>query len=135
MSATLHHPWQAVPAGRPGFRFQEHYERVTQQPRTGTFGRVGRIALAGMAFAIGAVLILLPAPSVIFFAIGAGLLASESRLIARGLDWLELRLRAAWTVRADSWRRLPAGARVAIGTSAVGAIIAGDYALYCCWFS
>jgi hypothetical protein len=135
MSATLHHPWQAVPAGRPGFRFQEHYERVTHQPRSGTFGRVGRIALAGMAFAIGAVLILLPAPSVLFFALGAGLLASESRLIARALDWAELKLRAAWAASLRPWQRLPMTARIAIGTSAVGAIIAGDYALYCRWFS
>jgi hypothetical protein len=38
------------------------------------------------------VLLVLPGPGLLVGAIGAALLAGESKIVARGLDWLDLRV-------------------------------------------
>jgi hypothetical protein len=76
-----------------------------------------RIVFVGGALvcvAIGMVLVVIPGPAVPFFFLAGGLLATESRTIARAMDWSEVRLRKVATGVMRRWRRLPLGARVVL---------------------
>ena len=61
--------------------------------------------------AIGVVLTILPGPAVVFYFAGAGLLAGESRTLARGLDWTELKLRRAFHWLGRWWKRASIAAK------------------------
>lgn len=71
--------------------------------------------IAGLvALIIGLVLTVFPGPAVPFFFIAGGLLAAESRTIARFMDWSEVICRRvlAWGKR--QWRRMPMAGRVGV---------------------
>ena len=72
------------------------------------------IAAAIVCLAIGAVLAVIPGPALPFFFLGGGLLATESRVVARFMDWAEVRLRKiiAWAKR--RWHRMPLIGRIAV---------------------
>lgn len=96
-----------VARGRPGERFQRYYERARRDRKSGAAKeRVVRVVLATICFAIGLVLVFIPGPAILFFFIGGVLLASESRLAARGLDWSEIKVRAAWQWALGRWQRI-----------------------------
>ncbi|MEO5959012.1 MAG: hypothetical protein ABIR80_07835, partial [Opitutaceae bacterium] len=85
--------------GRPGHRFQDRYARSRKSKAHGlTWGRIANLVFALVALAVGVVLTVIPGPAVLFFFIGGGLLAAESLLIARLMDWFEVRGRkiAGW---------------------------------------
>jgi hypothetical protein len=99
--------------GRPGQRFQERYRHAHRKDnRCGAGQRIVMAMAAVVCLAIGAVLAVFPGPAIPFFFLSGALLASESRLIARLMDWIEVKARAvaAWAKR--RWRRLPGPARV-----------------------
>lgn len=119
MAATLQFKfrehWREFRRGRPGRRFQSRYERARKgERRTGTLQRVLIVGLALGCFALGALFAVIPGPALPFFFLGGGLLATESRPIARFMDWCEVEVRkvVAWGKR--RWRRLPTIARVAV---------------------
>lgn len=72
------------------------------------------IAVAILFLAIGLVLSVIPGPAIPFFFLAGGLLATESRFVARGMDWLEVRLRRilAWGKR--RWKTLRQPGRVVV---------------------
>ena len=82
-------------------------------------GRIARIGLAVVSIAVGIVLMFIPGPAILFFLIAGGLLAAESREVARGLDWSEVRLRRISKWARTRWRKL----------SLVGKLIVGGLAL------
>ena len=57
--------------------------------------------------AIGAVALPAPGPGILVLALGAGMIARESRVAARALDWIELRLHGAWAWVRSAWARAP----------------------------
>src|SRR5688572_16410802 len=86
--------WQELKRGRPGRRFQDRYDRArSEESRGGPIKRIALIGLAIVCLAIGVVLAVMPGPAVLFFFLAGGLLATESRIVARLMDWLEVRLR------------------------------------------
>src|SRR5215216_5431766 len=108
MGSTLLNEWKALRRARPGRRFQDRYEASRGESHKVTIvGRIVRWALALVAVAIGIVLVFIPGPAFVFFILAGGLLASESRHVARACDWTELKVRAfaRWVLRA--WRRSP----------------------------
>jgi hypothetical protein len=117
--------WRDLKRGRPGHRFQDRYERARKTTRQS--GRARRIGLAAggiVCVLIGLVLSVIPGPAIPFFLLGGAMLATESRRIARFMDWSEVRLRklAAWAKR--RWRKFPTVARVLliiIGAGGLGA--------------
>jgi hypothetical protein len=131
MRAALKRRTHEMLKGRPGHRFQDRYRRTKESKTPAvTWVRIANLALALVAFAIGAVLTVIPGPAILFFFIGGGLLAAESLLVARAMDWLEVRLRkiVAWLRR--HWRRLPTlGRAVVIGAGAFVSIAT----TYACW--
>lgn len=119
MAATTHsgfrEHWRELRRGRPGHRFQTRYERARRnEKRSGAWQRLALIALALVFVAIGAVLVVIPGPAVPFFFLAGGLLATESRYIARFMDWSEVLIRkvVAWGKR--HWRRMPQAARIVL---------------------
>jgi hypothetical protein len=64
--------------------------------------------------------------------VGAGLLARESLLAARGMDWLELRIRGAFERGGRLWRGASGQLRVAaglLGLLLLGAVLYGSFSL------
>lgn len=72
------------------------------------------MVVALICLTIGAVFAVFPGPAIPFFFIAGALLASESRVIARFMDWCEVRVRTilAWAKR--RWRNWPMAGRVAV---------------------
>lgn len=124
MSATaeIREQWRALRRAPPGRRFQDSYERARETSRrVGAVARVTKIAVAIVALAIALVLSIFPGPAIPFFLIAGGLLALESRTIAKAMDWAEVQGRKIWIWLRRVWRRMPAFARVftlAVGSCA-----------------
>jgi hypothetical protein len=97
--------WAAFKRLPPGERFQRHYEQQRRRPGSRSpWRRAAWLGAAFVAFAVGVVLMFIPGPAVVFFALAAALIANQSRRAARSLDWLELRLRALHRRAATFWR-------------------------------
>ena len=94
--------WHAFSDSPPGSRFAERYER-SRRARAGQpiFLRLLKPLLALVLLAAGVVLCVIPGPGIPLLVIGAGLLADESRFLARALDGTEVRLRK---VIRQAWR-------------------------------
>ena len=92
--ASLRASIAELKAGRPGRRFGDYYSRKHDDGR-GRAWRKRLLVLGGWALiALGAVLSLVPGIPGIALAIpGAALVSANSRVCARALDWLEVRLR------------------------------------------
>jgi multisubunit Na+/H+ antiporter MnhG subunit len=97
--------WCELKASAPGKRFEEHYHRAHARGK----GRsvASRILLLGgalVSFAVGIVLVFIPGPAILFFAITGALLATQSLLVARALDNAELKARALLRPVRRWWR-------------------------------
>lgn len=97
----------------PGSRFQARYERVRSTgnnlPRTVLMMGGGLVVLAA-----GLVLLPAPGPGMVVVAIGAAMIAQESLVIAKFLDWLELRGHNGYLRLKARWVRWPKVARLAV---------------------
>mgnify|MGYP003577713667 CR=1 FL=1 len=93
MLAKLKHTWRELKRLPPGERFQKHHEKQ-REAGIPKWRRVLSLGVAVSALAIGVVLVFIPGPAIVFFAVGGALLASHSLWVARALDWTELKLRA-----------------------------------------
>lgn len=67
--------------------------------------RILRCGLAFVAVVIGVILVFVPGPAVLFFALAGALLAPESRRLAAGLDWTELKLSAGLKWAKRTWAK------------------------------
>jgi hypothetical protein len=123
MRDILRQQWCSLKKGRPGHRFQQRYE-VAKKARHAKSGmhqvfRVFRMVLAVGAMAVGFVLMFIPGPAVIFYFIAGSLLASESKVVARLLDWAEVKARAVGKRAQNHWNKLPQwGRSVLVGCGA-----------------
>jgi uncharacterized protein (TIGR02611 family) len=90
--------------GKPGHRFQSVYESQQKSRRPAW---IRPVSLAAGAVVIAAGIVALPAPGPGFLVIGLGgtLMARESLVAARILDWIELRLRETWAWLRKAWGR------------------------------
>jgi hypothetical protein len=86
--------WRELRASRAGRRFQIFYDGHAAH-RTG-WARCLTLLGAVVSFAIGVVLAFIPGPAVVFFALTAALLSTQSRWLARKLDRSELYAHATW---------------------------------------
>jgi len=105
--------WRELRRGEPGKRFEARYERSRrEEKKKGKAGRILFILAAVVLLAIGAFLAVFPGPALPFFILGGGLLAAESRPVARFMDGCEVRLRKLFAWAKRHWRRLPTAVRV-----------------------
>ena len=105
--------WRLLKRSQPGLRFQEQYE-AQQRSRRPAWARPVWIAAGTAIMAIGVVALPAPGPGILVIALGAAMFARESRTAARVLDWIELRLHAAWTWARRLWERARWPARAII---------------------
>ena len=131
MTSLLMAEWKGLRRGRPGSRFRDRYESARRsKERITVIGRLVRIGLAMVAFAIGVVLMFIPGPAILFFLIAGALLATESRALALLLDRLEVGFRVVGTAGLRRWRRLGLAGRMIVVL--IGAAIA-TAAVVICW--
>lgn len=122
--------WRDLKQGRPGHRFQDRYEHAQRKKRgPGAGKRVARLAASIVLLAIGLVLTFIPGPAILFFFLAGGLLATESRVVARAMDWIEVKLRTsfAWAIR--TWKRLPFSVHVTLVVLAAACAVAAAFVL------
>jgi hypothetical protein len=98
--------WKEIRKLPPGDRFEMFYEKRRERDRGKPWLRVLYLGGALVAFAIGVVLAFIPGPAVVFFALSGALLATQSRKVARGLDWAEVKLRRVASRLRTAWRRM-----------------------------
>ena len=96
MKQKARETWEAMKHDPPGERFQRQYHRRQRRQERG--GRTKLLALSAVLIAGGIVLLFVPGPGTPLIALGAALLAEESLLTARALDWTEVQIRRpfAW---------------------------------------
>ncbi len=103
----LRKQWKAFKEAAPGQRFAGHYRRSRRQRENGgTWGRPLRWALALVCAVVGVVLMFIPGPAIVFFGIAGLIIAGDSRAVARGLDWAELKGRALFSWSRRRWRAM-----------------------------
>jgi hypothetical protein len=96
MSRLVEH-WKTLKHGTPGRRFYDfHRARVERRGRGWPAERVLTLALGVLLLLGGLAIGWLPGPGGFIGIIGAALLGSESRRVAKLLDRIELGLRGAW---------------------------------------
>ena len=101
MMQRLKKSWRELKAAKAGERFQERYRRSSGE---GPLRKVLFIGGGILVMAAGVFFLPAPGPGMLILVVGAGLIAEESLIAARALDWMEIRLRrfAKWARRA--WR-------------------------------
>lgn len=122
MIGRLKEKWRKFRQGQPGRRFQERYERKRHaNEKRSLYWKVLQVALALGLLLIGVVFVFIPGPAILFFAIGASMLATHSRRLARLLDWTEVKIREVWAWATGWWKRASTAARGAVvGLGTVG---------------
>jgi hypothetical protein len=104
MFERLKRSWQRFKASTPGRRFQDQFNRRRQSSRS----HIQNVLFVGggiLLIGVGLFFLLVPGPGLLIVLFGAILIAQQSLLAARALDWAEVRLRKLhiWSLRA--WRR------------------------------
>lgn len=123
--------WRELRRSRPGHRFQDRYERAHQeQQRGGLAQRVVLVVLAIVFLGIAIVLSVMPGPAFVFFFLAGGLLASESRYVARFMDACEVFVRRVVDWAKQKWARLPLAARIVVVVLVVGCSAAAAFLGY-----
>jgi uncharacterized protein (TIGR02611 family) len=123
--------WRRLKAGNPGQRFQQEFRRrhgAGRSPIQKALLIVGGLLL----MAAGFLLLFIPGPGLVFLFAGGFLIAQQSLVAARALDWSEIRLRKllAWSLRA--WRRSSTTLKVLVVVAVVvvlGAVGMGVFKL------
>lgn len=96
--------WRRLKAGKAGQRFRQEFWRRRRFDRSPT--QKALKVFAGLwLMAAGFLFLFIPGPGLVFLCIGGFLIAQQSLIAARALDWGEICLRKllAWSLRA--WRR------------------------------
>lgn len=110
--------------GRAGRRFQDRYAATRRSRNDASWRQRGRrilrLVIALVAIVIAVVLMFIPGPAVVFYFIAGTLLAAESLLIARLMDWIEVRLQALWRRGKGHWRNTPKWGRAGLILAVIG---------------
>jgi len=107
--------WNELKDAEPGHRFRERYER-RQRESQGKFnvGKFVNIIIGILITVVGIILIPAPGPGSLSIIFGLGFIASEFEPIARGLDWLEMRVRAVVDWAMQVWSGAPVSGKLLI---------------------
>ena len=121
--------WQALKQGEPGRRFQDEYDKRHDE-NSSRAQKIGILVAGAIVFAAGIFFMPAPGPGILIVAIGAALLAQESKLAARVLDGAEVKGRAVMKWGLDLWKRAPLPGKIAIALVALLLAAAALYVAY-----
>ena len=93
MFKGLRKQWRDLTKVEPGKRFQNRYE-CRKERRRKPLLKAFYMLFGAAIFIAGLILMPAPGPGCLIALIGAGMLAEESRLVARTLDRAELKMRS-----------------------------------------
>jgi hypothetical protein len=126
MLSRLKEHWRLFELATPGKRFEKLNEARSISPAP----RIAVAILGILLVTAGVVLLFIPGPGLLLIAFGAGLLAQQSRWLARGLDRLELLLRRLAKSSHTFWKRSSTPVRVAIASAGVLVVGLAAFAAY-----
>ena len=129
MFENLKKTWHMLRNAEPGKRFQE-YNRHHQAGRRSQVSKVLSVVVGVVIVAVGLVALPAPGPGMLVIAIGAAFIARESRVVAKALDWLELRIRALAKWSVATWKAASPPARIAAGVAGGGLLGVALYFAY-----
>lgn len=132
MLEQLKRQWERFREFPAGERFECHYER-RQEHRGTPFKRALFIGGGLLIMAAGVFFLPAPGPGMLILLIGASLVAQESRVAARVLDWTELRLRTIASWAESRWHDASPAIKVLLAVSVLvvlGAVAYGAYVVF-----
>jgi len=116
----LRKQWQAFRRSPPGKRFEQHYRRSRRQRENGSaWVRPLKWVIALLSAMVGVILVFIPGPAVLFFALTGLVVASESKAMARMLDGAEVKTRSVMAEGQRRWSRMSKGGKWVVGGLAV----------------
>jgi uncharacterized protein (TIGR02611 family) len=121
MLQSLKNTWKHLLKGPPGQRFQSQYRR-RQQVRRSALTKILFIGSGLVVLAAGVFFLPAPGPGFLIVLLGGALIAQESAIAARALDWAELRLRAVATWGFHLWQKASLPVRVALVLAGIVAV-------------
>jgi uncharacterized protein (TIGR02611 family) len=123
--------WRALKSGRPGRRFQNRYERNRETRHDQSLIQKSIQPVVGIILlAAGIVFCVIPGPGLPLVVLGAAVLSERSRVLARALDWTEVKLRSLFAWIKAWWRKSSIVAKNAIILLAAAAIASAGYGAY-----
>ena len=134
VKGKLRKQWKAFKEAPPGQRFAEHYRRSRRQREKGSaWAKPLRWGLALVCVVIGVVLMFIPGPAILFFGIAGLIVAGDSKAVASGLDWAELKGRAIFFWGRRRWRAMGIVGKVITATVAVLLTAAAAAGMWWLW--
>ncbi len=124
--------WQYFRKSKPGDRFQVRYYR-RKQSGPGHLSRIFNIVVGSILVIFSAFFGWAPGPGMLTFVIGLSLLGGEFLVVARFLDWAEVRLRKLAHFVGVVWRSSTIG-KAFIVLVAVSLVAAFGYVIYAVFF-
>ena len=132
MVENLKQTWRRLKVGKPGQRFQQEFRRrhgARRSPIQKALVIVGGLLLMTAGF----LLLFIPGPGLLFLFGGGFLIAQQSLVAARVLDWSEIRLRKLLARSLRAWRRSSTTLKVVVVVGA--AVVLGAVGLASSGFS
>jgi hypothetical protein len=124
--------WHLFKSSKPGDRFQVRYYR-RKQSGPGHLSRIFNIVVGSILVIFSAFFGWAPGPGMLTFVIGLSLLGGEFLVVARFLDWAEVRLRKLAHFVGVVWRSSTTG-KAFIVLVAVSLVAAFGYVIYALFF-
>jgi len=106
MFESLKQRWHQLGSAPPGQRFQAHFQRRQQLRPRALHWKILVIGGGILIMSAGIFLMPAPGPGILIFLVGAVLVAEESLMAARLMDWADVRTRPLVAWLANRWRRL-----------------------------
>ena len=124
--------WRHFTSSKPGDRFQVRYY-YRKQRGSGRLSRIFNIVVGSALVIFSAFFGWAPGPGMLTFVIGLSMLGSEFLVVARFLDWAEVRLRTLAHLVEKVWRSSIIG-KALIVLVAVTLVAAFGYVIYALFF-
>jgi uncharacterized protein (TIGR02611 family) len=129
MLQALKEHWRDLKQGRPGHRFQDHY-RNRHEAGGNKLRKALYLGVGGLIVAAGIFFLPAPGPGFVIIFLGGGIMAQESLVAARLLDWCELRVRRVMNWALGIWRNASLPARAAIALFGLMLAAGASFAAY-----
>jgi hypothetical protein len=116
MIGRMRDGWRRFEASKTGHRFRERYRRHRRRGQGRSALRKVLVIVGGIVVAVASLLLApLPGPGWGTFLVGLIIIAGELLILARFLDWAEVKLRGPARRAKVVWASLPAAVRLLIG--------------------